>query len=326
VAIAKLSSLPADFQEEALNALANLYAGAAETIKRRAEQRLLRDATRLTVEASRQRALLIEVELVLQELDVEAARLISEMIPPAYRQGVKGTTEGLRKIGFSPTPVAFNTKFHGDALQLLMLDMQDTLLEATVGMRKSVRLALRRTQLRANLDRAVTKNIAEGVISRSTTRQLSRDIARTILDDFGNKPLTINGRQYDIKKYAKLVARTKTREAVTAGTINRMVEMGEDLVMVTAHGSKDGCGFYEGRVYSVSGGSGKYPSISELPNGGPPFHPNCRHNLSPFIEPLATGAEKRFAKTTDERALGKKYADVEKLAKDSPPTTPRRAF
>ena len=106
-----------------------------------------------------------------------------------------------------------------------------------------------------------------------------------------------------------------TREAQTAGTINRVVEAGVDLVMVTAHGAQDGCGFYEGKVFSVSGGHDKYPSISDLPNGGPPFHPNCKHSLAPFVEDLATGAEKRRGAGTDPAALGKSYGEVEKLAK-----------
>ena len=84
--------------------------------------------------------------------------------------------------------------------------------------------------------------------------------------------------------------------------------------MVTGHGATDGGGFYEGRVFSVSGGSDTYPPLATLPNGGPPFHPNCRHNLAPFVEPLASKTEIRRARKIDKRALGKPFGEVEKLA------------
>jgi hypothetical protein len=87
--------------------------------------------------------------------------------------------------------------------------------------------------------------------------------------------------------------------------------------MITAHGATDGCGFYEGRVYSITGTSEKYPPLSSLPNGGPPFHPNCIHGAAPFIEELASPAERRRGAKTDKRALGKPYREVEKLRKSS---------
>ncbi len=83
------------------------------------------------------------------------------------------------------------------------------------------------------------------------------------------------------------------REAVTAGTVNRNLEAGNDLVMVTSHGARDGCQFYEGKVFSISGTHPTYPPLSSIPNGGPPFHPNCRHNLAPFVEDLASHPEQR---------------------------------
>lgn len=134
-----------------------------------------------------------------------------------------------------------------------------------------------------------------------------------MIDELGDKPIRIAGRNYDVGKYAELVARTKTAEAATAGTVNRLAESGLDLIMVSAHGATDGCGEFEGMIFSISGESDKYPSMANMPNGGPPFHPNCKHRTMPFVEELATGAEKRRGKGVKADSLGKSFAEVNKL-------------
>ena len=91
------------------------------------------------------------------------------------------------------------------------------------------------------------------------------------------------------------------REAVTQGTINRLREHGIALAQVSAHNAQDFCIYYQNAVVnipalsSVEGGDERhplYPPISAV-NGGPPFHPNCIHALTPFVERLATEEEKK---------------------------------
>jgi hypothetical protein len=316
VAIARgiLDGLPDDYRQQTIDALARAYRNAANTLRMEAERRLLSDRRVLTASAKQSRRLLLDVETILQQLDEDAAKWLATEIPNGYRVGARMGERGLGEIGFVTSGLKFDGNFHGTALQTLILDAQDLLLQATDGIRRNFRTVLRRTQLARATDKAITENIAEGLIAGKTRREVSKDIVQTLLRDFSDKPLTIGGRNYDIEKYAKMVARTKTREAVTAGTVNRMIETGNDLVMVTGHGATDGCGFYEGRVFSISGTHEKYPPLSQLPNGGPPFHPNCRHNLAPFVDELASKTEIRRAQNIDKRALGKPYREVEKLA------------
>ena len=313
-----IQGLPKDFAQTAANQLATLYAEAAKTIKERAEQRLLRGKG-LTAEATRSRALLIEVQAILAQLDSDAAKLVSDMIPKAYRVGLTKANRGLAELGFKAGPVPFDLKFHGNAIDLLMIDMQGRLLEVSKGVMKNFRTTLTRTQTRRALDKLITKEIATGSIAGKTVREVGKGIEQTIINEFGDKPLTINGRQYNVQKYAELVARTKTREAVTNATVNRMVETGNDLVVVTAHGAKDGCGFFEGKVFSISGTSERYPPLNSIPRGGPPFHPRCVHNLAPFVDSRASGAEKRAGARIDKSARKliqgqRPFKEFEKLA------------
>lgn len=96
--------------------------------------------------------------------------------------------------------------------------------------------------------------------------------------------LTINGRNYQISKYADLVARTRTREAQTIGTIRTVQEFGIDLVQWKA--SADACEVclpFDGNIYSISGKSEDYPMLEE----SPPVHPHCTCTLTPYVEEAA---------------------------------------
>jgi len=280
-------------------------------LKERAVKRLVRDQRTLTAEAGRARLLLREVAEILEQIDEEAATWIAENIPKAYLRGVRNAELGLSEIGLKSLP-KIDPAIHREAIQALVDTAQDTLAEAGEGVRKGYQRLVRRTQLTAILDKKITEQTALGVGAGKARREVSKAMLQTLVDELGEKPLVINGRHYDPKKYAELVARTQTADASKAGLVTRMVDAGEDLVMVTAHGATDACGPFEGKVFSISGTSEKYPALDRLPNGGPPFHPNCKHRLAPFIEDLASGAEKRRGAGLAESNLDKPYAQLEK--------------
>jgi len=312
-----VKGLPEGWGEQAANALADLYTQAAKLVAEITDQRLLRDRRILTAEARRARALLIEVEQILQQLDADTAAWISSIIPKGYRTGLARANTGLSEIGLRVGSVPFDLQFHGNAIDLLMLDTQDRLLEVTDGMLKRYRLTLRRLQTSDVLNQKISETLATNRIAGQTIDQTARAIKKQILAEYSDTPFTINGKQWDAGTYARLVARTKSLEAASKATVNRMVETGNDLVMVTAHGAEDGCGVYEGRVFSISGTSDTYPPLNDLPNGGPPFHPNCRHNLAPYVDKFASGSERRRAKELDISLLGKPYREVEKMVKNA---------
>jgi len=77
------------------------------------------------------------------------------------------------------------------------------------------------------------------------------------------------------------------------GTINRLREHGIQLAQVSAHNAADFCIYYKNAILSIGGEPHPvYPSISAI-NGGPPFHPDCVHVLTPFVERLASKEERR---------------------------------
>lgn len=282
----------------------------------RAIQRLVRDGRVLTAEARRARVLMGEVDELLRQADTEAAKWIAENVTTSYKRGVRSAEQGLGEIGMKSIG-ELNPAIHEEALQVLVNNLQEDLATMHDGIQKGYQRFVRRTQLTAARDKLVTENIAHGIGAGKARREVSGRISTELLKELGDeKKLFINGKYYDPKKYAEMVARTMTRQAQTAGTINRTLEAGVDTVMVTAHGAKDGCGFYEGKAFSISGTHPDYPPLDSLPNGGPPFHPNCKHVLAPFVESFASGAEKRRATGVPAAALNESMADVEKLVKE----------
>lgn len=140
---------------------------------------------------------------------------------------------------------------------------------------------------------------ARGLIDRTVVRALttttkyneglahltSRDVAGQILGRLtrmldGQDYITINGRDYNLRSYAELVARTRMRDSQTEAVLNLCEDYGTDLVEIPPHADacEEICAPYQGQVYSISG---NHPTYPQLPDGGPPFHPNCECTANP---------------------------------------------
>jgi hypothetical protein len=116
-----------------------------------------------------------------------------------------------------------------------------------------------------------------------TRKDISAKIKEKLLGKIdGQDFITINGRNYNLKSYSELVARTRMRESQTEAVIKMSEEFGTDLVEIPRHDSPcEICSEHQGQVFSISGKHSDYP---QLPDGGPPFHPNCECTTNPTTE------------------------------------------
>lgn len=63
-----------------------------------------------------------------------------------------------------------------------------------------------------------------------------------------------------------------------------------DLVEVSSHNTDcDICKEFEGKVYSISGKHKEYPKLERKP----PFHPGCRHYITPTSEDIINFRKER---------------------------------
>ncbi len=117
-----------------------------------------------------------------------------------------------------------------------------------------------------------------------TSKDIAAKIQKKLLEKLGGKDfITINGRNYNVKDYAELVARTRMRESQTEAVKEMAKQFDNDLVVFSKHDNPcEECAQYEGQVFSLSGESDEYEKLPE--EAEPPIHPNCEHNLNPTSE------------------------------------------
>jgi hypothetical protein len=91
------------------------------------------------------------------------------------------------------------------------------------------------------------------------------------------------GRRWTLENYSAMVVRTTTREAVTAGTRNRMADHGQQLITVSDHGTTCPiCSEFEGNTYSATGTAVVVGGVVYEPApDSAPYHPNCWHVETP---------------------------------------------
>jgi len=90
-----------------------------------------------------------------------------------------------------------------------------------------------------------------------------------------------SGKKWDLDSYASMVARTVTKQAAAAATVDACGRHEHDLVQVSSHGTDCPiCKPLEGQIFSLSGNNPKYPKWEYQI----PAHPNCKHVITPYVE------------------------------------------
>jgi hypothetical protein len=145
-----------------------------------------------------------------------------------------------------------------------------------------------------------------------------RQFSQRMLDDFAQRGIQSitysNGRKMSIESYSEMVGRTMSGHAAVQGSLNRYAEHGYDLVRVSSHfRACELCVPWEGKVLSSSGQNPDYESLDSAISAGL-FHPNCAHDVTPYIPGLSPDQEVRVSK--EEQALIDKYGyrDAQEIA------------
>lgn len=126
--------------------------------------------------------------------------------------------------------------------------------------------------------RATRGAVEEGIAAGLTRKQVSKQIVEGLVKEGATGFVDRAGRKWGLDVYAEMAARTTTREAVTVGTLNRCLDLGQDLVTISEHANACPiCVPYEGRTYSITGQTPGYPRLEVRT----PFHPRCRHVTTP---------------------------------------------
>jgi hypothetical protein len=252
---------------------------------------------------------------VLAQVDDEIAKLrgmaadwTGTALEASMRRGIAAADRQANEAGVvrngSPLRGSFSVVDRG-AVEVLARDTVSDLLKAADSMKAQANNALRRMAATGVTNAEVNTILSGGVIEgrpRNAIRELREALKKvhgkqvTIIDKNGD-PMT-----FSAGYYARMVAVTKTREATVKARHARLADRGIDLVTIVGRVSVNFCTAYLDKVFSISGGHPKYPPLSSLPGGGPPFHVNCTKSTAPFIEELADPEEIEVGEPDDDTA------------------------
>lgn len=201
--------------------------------------------------------------------------ILDEMLGRAVPQATSLVATGYVQGGMVVDSVLATPRFassfsgvHQEAVDMLADNLANAIGEATRTVGRRVEDIFRRQGLAA---------VAQGLATGSSRREVSADLVDLLTRQGVTAFVDKAGRNWGLSTYAEMVARTTTREAVSLGTANRMLEGGNDRVRISSHPhDPDVCTKYDGEVFSLTGRNGD-PKLDRLP----PFHPNCRHVLAP---------------------------------------------
>lgn len=109
----------------------------------------------------------------------------------------------------------------------------------------------------------------------------------------GNRQIEVGGWTGTVREYSSMVAVTRTREATVTARHERLGALGIGLVQITGRRSLNFCTRFLGLVCALTPSAsegGRYPLLSSLPGGKPPFHPRCSKGTAAYIADLASDA------------------------------------
>jgi hypothetical protein len=133
------------------------------------------------------------------------------------------------------------------------------------------------------LDRTVLDSLSGHLSGEAALRKAIRQMASEGIPALIDKA----GKKWGIEGYVRMIMKTVTNNTVNKMQDQRLDDWGVDLVEITSHlGARPKCFPFQGRVYSVSGKSKKYPALSSTSIGQADglFGINCGHNKYPFFE------------------------------------------
>jgi len=225
-------------------------------------------------------------------LNTAAIKWTRKAIPEAYVKAEAIARARLEIIGAEKSD-EFSYKTHNQTIEDDAETTADFLIKANQSIKVNVAtflylarqasMGLSQFQAFDMRDEEVISDLLDEALAAGETRGYAAKAVREhFRKQFGEaKFITINGRNYNMRKYADLVAKTRLRVVQTDAVLNSCKEYENDLVKVSAHGTTTPiCIPYEDNVYSLSGKHPIYPYLDAYT----PFHPRCQHSIMPTSE------------------------------------------
>lgn len=276
---------PARFPyERRLATLTRAYRDAQRILSARIRAALLegRDLDRFSVGAHYARQLHTILRL-LDDLGYETDPAARQLVQDALSQSAQRTRTAIVGAGVT-LPAVEDATFNGVARQAVEA-LQDSMLGRLTQARQTVGRRVEDVFAAAGRRTALLSVLGADGSRRAASGRLVLELQAQGIRAFTDRA----GREWGLGHYVEMVARTTTREAVSAGALSRMAAHGVNLARISTSGNAcDVCKPWEGRLVSLDGGTSVYrgepvATRGAIPNGGPPIHPSCTHVWMPVV-------------------------------------------
>lgn len=218
--------------------------------------------------------MLENVNAILEDLRAGSRTWCETSIPRTYVNGTQVADAQMKAAGVKNITTGFGA-IHQQAAQVLAEAAYKRFDEVALTIGRRVDDIYRTLAL---------ENVRGSVIGYRTWEQVARNFRNELAEQGVTGFKDAAGRQWNMKTYSEMVARTTTMEAQLEGTKNRFLEHGYDLVEVSSHpGACKLCVPWEGKVLSLTGKTKGYPTMAEAEAAGM-WHPNCRHTFSLYVD------------------------------------------
>ncbi len=289
---------PSPLSDAQAQRLIKLYSEAETEILREINRLLLKDPKSESYSLAWQKTILQRTQQIKVDLLKGSRTWCQEAIPASYMRGVnwadKDPLSGKEvKAGFG--------SIHQQAVEVLADNAYSRLEDVANVVGRNVDDISRKISLEA---------VKGSVIGYKTTAQAARDIrkdlARNGITGFVDKA----GHNWNMRRYAKVLAQETTNGAFRQGTINRFQEHGHDLVRISSHsGSCPKCTPWQNRTLSLSGNTPGHPTLAEAQGAGL-LHVGCLHVIS-----LAPEEKDRFiGRLQGKEGAAAREAEITRLA------------
>lgn len=215
------------------------------------------------------------INQILEQLRAGSRTWCSEAIPRVYVEGATMADRMITEAGFELKTGAGFGAIHQQAAQVLAENAYESLDNVAQAIGRQTNDIYRELAL---------ENVRGTVVGYDTWKQTARNFREQLAERGVTGFKDRAGREWNMRSYAEMVARTTTMEAHNRGTVNRLAENDFDLVIVSSHaGACELCVPWEGKVLSITGKTPGYPTLAEAKAAGL-FHPRCVHAMSLWVD------------------------------------------
>jgi hypothetical protein len=269
--------------ERRLEELLRAYRDAQRTI---ADQLVVAVVNGQAMTARERRAQLAAALSTLNRLGRETDPLARDILRDAWAETIEFTDElAARRAREAGVTLNFSLSSLSGVNERALQEMERAMLGRMEDARRTAGRQIEDLYARLGRRAVVMGLLGADGSPRSISARLVQELRARGIRSFTDRA----GRQWALERYAEMVARTTTREAVVEAAKLRMAATGISLAEVSR--SKNPCAIcrpWEGQTVSLDGRTREHDgravaTLDAMPNGGPPFHPNCAHFLMPVV-------------------------------------------